>query len=472
MSKKLLLINPPHPFEERYGKGMDGVAPLLPSLGLLYIASAAESVGVDVSIQDSELYQHSIEETVSMALATNPDMIGITCKTSNIHRVIAICDGIKERSSIPVVLGGPHITVHKENVLRDNSVDYVIYGEGEETIKEFLQTLWKSNERNRLELIQGLGWKRDNVPVINPPRPYIKDIDTILPPSRHLINMSKYRPGPQHFKLLPMTTMITSRGCPFSCTFCDSVVIWDRKYRLRSISNVFAEIHHLIEKYGIRDICFWDDLWGVNKKWANEFCDRLLRENLNISWSCECRVDTVTPELLKKMASAGCWCVFYGFESLDQDVLNVINKKTSPLKIRDAIKWTKDAGMEIRANFILGLPNETPDKVRKMLEDIQELELDYVKFNIITPYPGTELYNQIKSGKWGKMSTSFDRLTGYFATFLPEGYGSLEEIEKLRRFVHRRYYFRIRYILSRLKRIRGWKDILKYYYGMRALLKI
>jgi len=136
------------------------------------------------------------------------------------------------------------------------------------------------------------------------------------------------------------------------------------------------------------------------------------------------------------------------------------------------LRWSKEAGIEIRANFIVGSPAETPEKFKKSLNEIIKLNVDYVKFNVMTPYPGTRLYDQIKEGKWGEMTEEMDKLTGYFATFRPYGYKSTKEVEKMKRYGHRKFYFRPKFILNRLKNIRNWTDFKRNFRGFKAILSI
>ena len=173
------------------------------------------------------------------------------------------------------------------------------------------------------------------------------------------------------------------------------------------------------------------------------------------------------------MKKAGCWCIFFGIESLDQEILDAINKKITVEKISSAFKWTREAGIEIRANLILGLPKETPQKVKESLKVLCKLNPDYVKFNILTPYPGTAIYREIKEGKWGKiLDESYDKLTGYFATFLPSGYKDANELQKMKKYAYRKFYLRLGYILPRLLSIRGWEDFSRFFRGALAILSI
>lgn len=457
----ILLVMPPFSMQERYGKGIEKIGTVLPSLGLLYVAAALEKADYKVEIFDTQI------EPWDIAKISKPDVAGIYCNTSNYHRAIELADEIKVKFNPIVIFGGPHVTTRPLEVLNNSSVDYVVMGEGEISVVELLKSL------NNPEAVKGIGFKRNGKPVINPKRELIKDLDSIPCPARHLIAMEKYRPSPNQYKRLPMTTMIVSRGCPFNCTFCDVETLWTRFYRPRSVANVISEIKQLVRDYGIREINFWDDVWGINDNWIEEFCDALAREGLDLTWACSCRVDTINKETLKRMRKAGCWCIFFGIETLDQEILNAINKRITVEKITTALQWTKEAGIEIRANFILGLPKETPEKVKSMLKLICKLNPDYVKFNVLTPYPETVLYKQIREGNWGRITDeSYNKLTGYFATFLPSGYKSIEELEKTKKYAYRKFYFRLGYILPRLLSVRSLEDFKRYIRGALAIFSI
>jgi anaerobic magnesium-protoporphyrin IX monomethyl ester cyclase len=475
--KKLLLVNPPQPPEELTTEALVDLNPILPSLGLVYLAASARDAGYDVEIYDAYLYNHSLETARGRILEAGADLVGITCWTCNFHRVLKLADLLKASSPTPIVLGGPHVTMHREECIADPSVDYIVHGEGEITLVELLGALGRIEggalREGELAPIQGIGYKTaGGRALVNPERPMIQDLDTLPFPAWDLMKIPDYRPAPQHYRTLPSVSMITSRGCPFSCTFCDAIAIWTRKYRVRSVDNVLAEIWHVYETYGVRDVNFWDDLWGVNKKWAIEFCQRLKKEGPpGITWTCECRVDTVNEQMLREMASAGCWCVFFGLESMEQECLDAINKNTNMPKIHAAVQWAKDAGIEVRTNFIVGLPNETPEKARRMLGEIVKLDLDYVKFTVLTPYPGTPLYADIKAGKYGVMNERMDRLSGHFATFVPYGYKSLDEVNEMARWLTRRYYLRPGYIWKRLRSLRSVEDVRKNWRGFVALMR-
>mgnify|MGYP001571083420 FL=1 len=470
MIKKIILIYPPFPMAERYGKGLAQIGTCLPPLGLLSLGAVLENNGYEVRVYDSDLRNSNMEQLVEYVKNYDPDFVGIYCNTSNYHRVASYASNIKKIKNYPICLGGPHPVIEPGEILKNKDVDYIVMGEGELTIIDFLDSL---NNHKDLAGVKGLAFKKqDGTSVVNAKRELIQDLDDLPMPARHMVEIGKYRPSPHHYKELPMATMIVSRGCPFGCTYCASRNVWGRSYRSRSVNKVMEELKFLIKTYGVKNINFWDDLWGIKREWTEEFCKRMIDEKIKISWSCERRVDTVDLDILKLMKKAGCYSIFYGIESFDQDCLDAVNKGIKVEQAQKVMRLTKKAGIEVRANFILGLPNETPEKVKIMVKKICQLNPDYVKFNIMTPYPGTTLYQEVKSGKWGTFKEDPNKSTGYFATFLPHGYKSFEELAAMRKYAFRKFHFRPRYIFSKLLKIRSWSDVKKYWDGFKAIVKI
>lgn len=321
---KVLLLNPPFPMEARYGKGLKGIGTVLPPLGILYVAASLEKNGYEVAVLDAELHELGIEETVQRIEKIRPDIVGITCSTSNFYRCVALSKKLKERLDAAIILGGPHTSVMPKEILKEKEIDFIVIGEGDLTTVELLNALKDGRE---LKNIKGIGYKEAGEIKINEKAEFIKNLDELPFPARHLVDLRTYEPSPNHYKETPYTTMVASRGCPFACTFCNSSAIWRQRYRQRSVGNVIEEIKFLIKEYGIKDIGFWDDVFGINKKWINEFCNALKQQGIKINWSCEMRVDGVDKETLKNMKEAGCWCIFYGVESMEQDILDAIEKK-------------------------------------------------------------------------------------------------------------------------------------------------
>ena len=444
---KVLLIFPPVTHEEIYSKGISEIGHVLPPLGLAYIASMLEKNDIDVKIIDSIVLKLTLEDVVKQAVEYLPDHIGISAMTPTIHRSITLAKELKKYlPDIPIIFGGPDPSQHPKEVEKYECVDTVVVGEGEYAMVDIV----KNNLRG---IVHG-----------SP----IKDLDELPFPARHLLPMELYFSGVSLSKRSPQATMITSRGCPHDCAFC-SKSTFGRLYRVRSPKNVIAEIKYLMKEYGVKEISFWDDIWGLSDSWAEEFCDLILEEGIDLTWSCEARVDTVNLEKLKLMKKAGCWNIFYGIESGNQDLLDIIGKGVTLEQIRNAIKWTKKAGIEIRANFMLALPGETPEKAQKTIDFAKELDPDFVKFNITTPYPGTRLHDQAL--EYGTLEQSLNKFTNYFPVFVPKGYSSKEEILEMRKRAYREFFFRPSYILKRFLKIRSLGELSRHIRGFKALIR-
>ena len=297
-------------------------------------------------------------------------------------------------------------------------------------------------------------------------------LDFLPFPARDLFPMERYVPLPNQYKRLPLTNMVVIRGCPYVCTFCDQAATIARR---RSPQKVIDEIKHCVENYGTREISFWDDTMSYHKKWMVEFCNLLIDAKLDLIWSCYAAINTVNKEILELMAKAGCWNIFYGYETgvevLAQNIKT--NRKNRSMDyIMEVTKWTKDAGIEIRGSFMIALPGETPELAEQTIKDAIKLDPHYAQFSIATPYPGTALYNEIKDGQWGKLTTKdFSEYQGWNVVFLPDGYKNAEEVIKMSKKAFRSFYLRPSYIIKAILRIRSFEDIKRYFRGFYALVR-
>ena len=216
------------------------------------------------------------------------------------------------------------------------------------------------------------------------------DIDQIPFPAREKLPMHIYRPASGAYKRLPVTNIITSRGCPFNCSFC-SKSIFGSHVRQVSPEMVLEEIKMLITNFKIKELYFCDDSFTLGRKRCIEICELMLKYNLDLTWSCSTRVNLVDTYLLKLMKRAGCVSIGYGVESGDSQILAQINKGISFGQIRDAIKWTRSAGIESRTSYIFGFPGENSDTMKKTFNFAKALNSDFVIFNLAIPLPGTDI---------------------------------------------------------------------------------
>ena len=326
-----------------------------------------------------------------------PDVIGISASTSSYKAALNIARLSKKlNSNIKIVFGGIHPTVLPEEVLQTKYVDIVVRGEGEFTFLEVIKALENGKS---IRGILGTSFIADDGSVVNnPDRELIADLDVLPFPARHLIlnagGINKHSYG----------RIMTSRGCPFGCTFCASNKIWGRKVRFRSVKNVVDEIKEVKGKFGVTFFCIDDDTFTINPKYVEELCDKLIEENVGISWWCETRTEGITESLVRKMKKAGCTTVAIGVESGDDTILKKINKQLNKKTVLRTASLFKKYGILVDAFFMFGFPWETKRELDNTIEFMKEINPNYAWLAIVIPYPGTKLFTdhsyKLESKNW------------------------------------------------------------------------
>ncbi|MGQ9666194.1 MAG: B12-binding domain-containing radical SAM protein [Anaerolineae bacterium] len=362
-----------------------------PSLGLGYLAAVLERRGDEVRIFDFGLDpRRPLEEEVLDVLAFRPDVIGLTAMTTSYHSAEQTISLLRAGTHAPMVLGGPHATVFPERTLREQpALDYLVFGEGEETMLELMEVI---EGRRDPATVAGLCYRRAGQVMCNPARPLIRDLDALPFPARHLFQLERYPLyAPDGGRLL---TVLTSRGCPYNCSYCFKGIV-GRTYRQRSPENLIQELKELIRTYGIHNFYFIDDLFTLDVKRLNVLLDMMIAEGLDIRWQCLARVDRVTPELLRRMAAAGCRQIHYGIESGDQEILERVGKRITLEQVRQAVRWTAEAGIRSKGYFMLGLPGDTEETMEQTIQFAASLDLDDAMFSLTTPFPGTRLWEEL-----------------------------------------------------------------------------
>lgn len=439
----------------------------LPPLGLGYLAAVLEKAGHSVGILDLCANGSDYKQALRFLLKERPDIVGISATTPNIEQAYILAKNIKESLGVPIVMGGPHATFYPDEIFRDSKdIDIIVLGEGENAIIGLVDAL---QEKKPLGAVPGIRWKnlkgeivRNAVPVFE------KNLDIIPFPARHLFKNKHYTLSPNSNRKLTVTSMITSRGCPYSrCLFCFKEGEHISQYRRRSPGNVISEIKWLVSNYGTRKITFWDDDFAINNGWISEFCGLIKNEKLDIAWSCYGRVDTVSEAMLKNMREGGCFSIHYGFESGNQDILNKLNKGTTLEQARQAVKWTQAAGIETKGSFMLFLPEENPLKAKKTIDFALELDLDSASFIPFRPFRGTKFYETaIAEGKVYPGAVLF--AVGY----LPSGYRSIKEALNVLRSAYLRFYCRYFYMIKLFRKAKNVIDIKNYLKGCKFIAGI
>ncbi len=381
---RVCLISPPYASAVKSVVGISS-----PPLGLAYLASMIKDEH-EVKIIDSNVLNYGFEDIKKELKNFGPDIVGITSTTPSIYEAYKVADIAKKvNENCIVVIGGPHVTFLPEEVLMEcKSIDIVVLGEGEETFRELVNAVERGLP---LEDVKGITFRKHEKIVVTKPRPPIKDLDEIPFPSLDILPVEKYEL--QGVKYMPI---MSSRGCPFRCYFCASSRIFGGCWRCRSPKNVVEEIELIHDKFGIRNIEFVDDTFTLSERRVEEICKEILKERLDISWGASSRVDSINRELAEKMRKAGCWIVYLGIESASQEILNKTGKRITVDQVIKAVKTLKEAGIKVLGSFILGFPEETVKTAEQTIALAKKLDLDYAQFSILTPYPGTSLYEYAK----------------------------------------------------------------------------
>ncbi|PIQ86983.1 MAG: hypothetical protein COV73_03930 [Candidatus Omnitrophica bacterium CG11_big_fil_rev_8_21_14_0_20_43_6] len=300
-------------------------------------------------------------------------------------------------------------------------------------------------------------------------RELIKDLDTLAAPSFELLpKLSRYYRVPaQSVDRLPAISLVTSRGCMGRCTFCDRS-IFGNYCRAHSAEYVMSLIKKLYHNYGVRSIMFEDDNFMFFRPRLAKLLQLLNKEKLDLTWSCTARVDTVDADLLKEMRTGGCWQILYGIESGSQRILDFLNKNTSLSQIENALKMTRQAGINTKGFFILGNPLETKESLKETMSFIESSDLDDISLTFFTPYPGSEIYSSIDN--YGRLDRDWKKMNQFEAVFIPQGITKKELLSFAQR-AYFLFYLRSKTIISYLKRIKNLAQLKVIFLSGIALLR-
>lgn len=369
---------------------------LVPPLGLLYLATAVKHrTDHEVKILDCQLHGMSQERVKQEILAYQPDVVGISIVTFLLIDSLNVAGTAKDCSAllnknITVVAGGPHTFLFPKETAGFDTIDFVLAGEAEFTFVSLLNNL---SDFGKINAIPGIHYKTNGGIYEGPRYRHIRDLDSLPVPDRRLLDYDQYSNVLSRDK--KMTTMMTSRGCPYRCIFCDRL---GKKFRPVSAGRVVQEIESCL-KLGISEIFFHDDTFTIDKKRVLKICDLIQKKSLNISFSLRSRVNTIDEEIIKALKRAGCQRISYGVESGVQDVLDRIKKGIRLEQVEETFALTQKYQIITLADFMIGHPGETVSDIMDTVKFAKKIRPDFAQFSITTPYPGTELYaNAISEG--------------------------------------------------------------------------
>ena len=455
---KIVLINPPQ--NTGYPQ---------PPIGLASIAAVLEEKGYKVTVLDANALKLKPEDMASYV--TDADVVGLTAMTPTINSAINIAGQLKQTNpNLTIVLGGAHATLlPEETIINGPEVDIVVRGEGERTVIELVLSL---EHGQQLDDIPGISYKRDGKVVSNPARSTNVDLDSLPFLAYHLLPWQKYKPHPPHGRALPFAVTVTSRGCPYRCSYC-SKPIFGNKFRAQRPERVVEEVAYYQERFGVKEIAFYDDVFTLDKGRAYAIAEEMIKSGLKIYWTCETRVNLVDKDLLRYMKQAGCYAVAYGIESASQEILDTLNKDISLEQVEDAVRITHDVGLQTIGYFMIGSPGESPETISKTIQFARKLKVDFAQFAITIPFPGTKLYELHLEDKNGDVS---------WEDFIYQGTGSQvapvfetdglcrADLQYWVRRAYREFYLRPSYIWQRIQRITSLGDLKVDIRGLSMLL--
>lgn len=462
---KILLINPSSKFINSHRLYRQFLPPIAP-LGLAYIAAVLEGNGLEVGIIDMFANKIRPEQVLKVIKDTGPEVVGFSVLTP-------VADDVKELigrlrlvdKKVKVVLGNTHASCFAHQLLEKGSADIVVRGEGEIPMLGLCKIL--SNGGN-LAAVKGISYSVNGNIFHNPDGEITENLDDLSFPAFHLLDLDNYKEFPllsvYNRRFLPISA---SRGCPYRCYFCSQDKV-SKRPRYRDVKRVVAEMEYMHQRFKAGYFGFTDAYFPFSETSGIEFCEEIMRHNLHqrIRWITESRVDKVSKNLLKLMKKAGLRLIMYGIEVGSQKILDRINKKTTLQQARQALSYTKEAGILSLGLYMLGLPGETEQTCRETIEFAKELDTDIAKFNIAVPYPGSQFFKDCIRAKEienpERFTSWYDsfRLNPDCAIFSNSGL-DYRALVRLQRKAMVYYYLRFRIMLrSFLKGIATYRNLL------------
>ena len=467
---KVLIINPPWPGKGYGTRSQNRIIKhrsdkfLQYPVFLAYSAAQLKASGHSVAYIDSVIQDLDMDQTLVQARLAKPEVIFMETTTPSIEADYNNLTMLKDVTGASIIVGGPHAThFHKEVLKECPAIDVVVRHEFDTKIAGIVSNLDNLNKVGGITYRSGIGIKDNGDGELE------QDLDKIPLPDRDIIPWYWYQEA--WFTRQPFMNMMTSRGCPYHCTFC----LWPQsmyghKQRFRSLDNVFHEIHHLIKSYGLKEVNIDDGTFTTKRERVIEFCRRLRREKVRLIWTCNGRVDHLDDEMLAEMKKSGCRMIRLGVESGSQDVLDKIKKKLTLKQIEDGFRRVKRHGIQALGGFMFGFPFDSRKTIEKTIELAKKLSPDQVQFSINMCYPGTSLYDYAvdKNLLLAKSFKEFDMTHGPVVRTLDMERADLDHI--LAR-AYREFYFRPKFVLQTLLHLKDFDEIKRVLRSLKSLIR-
>jgi radical SAM superfamily enzyme YgiQ (UPF0313 family) len=457
---KILLVNPKLRLDN-----------ILPVLGLGYLANAIKDKH-EVKILDCMKEDFSLDDYGDYLNNYRPDIVGIQCFTYDIYIVAAYLKVTKQVLPDAVaIIGGPHPTAMPDESMRffGNTLDYAFRSEAEEGLPGLLELIeTKELSNDRLSKVKNLIWRNGDQVVVNPIT-YIADVSKLGMPAWELMPPDSYPKSPfsAFYKRFPVAPIITSRGCPYDCIYCQAGLMSGTHMRYRPISLVLEEIKYLASKFGVKEFQIIDDNFTLNRKYVMEFCDAIIKNNMDILWTCPngVRLDTLNDDMVEAMKSSGCYVISAGIESGSDRVLQYIKKQETVGIIKEKVAMIQRHGIDVIGFFMLGFPTETVAEMKQTIKISKDLGLLRAIFFLFHPLPGTEMYTMLEHT--GELKgINFDANSFAEVAYAPRGI-TKKQLKNIQKKAFLSFYLRPKQFLNLVFRIKSpghFKFILKRVY--------
>ena len=437
---KILLVHPLGYHAAAAETDISRMANIMPPLGLASIAAYLQNQNIDCAIIDCFARPDSDRLIKDYILMEKPAFIGLSCTTSSFLdgiRIAKLAKGILP--DIQAVFGGPHVSALKQKVLKDFSeVDFAVVGEGEESLAELIK-----NGRKVSNTIKGVIYRKtDGELEFTGYREKGIDLDTLSFPA-----YEKLEGYPQAYSLpifnypkAPNTSCISSRGCPYKCTYCDRSV-FRSTYRYNSAEYLYEHLRYLKRRFGIRHINFYDDQFTLNRKRVEDFARMMSGKPLGMSFNCAVRAEHIDRELLKQMKAAGCWMISLGIETGDENLLARHRQNADLKMLTEKTHLIKEAGIRAKGLLMMGLPGETGGSIKRSMDYVFSLPLDDFNLSKFTPFPGSPLYEDIH--EYGTFNEDWEKMDCMHFLFIPHGM-SRDRLEELFTQFYKTHFLRLK----------------------------
>lgn len=431
-----------------YKKVAKGVTPY-PPLNLILIAAYAEKLGWEVQFIDGHAEQLEATEILGRISRFQPDLIGLTATTPFFPAVYRLSEMFKEKLNTPIMVGGPHISIMRENAMMD-CFDYIFIGECELSISPFLKNFAKGS---RLVTTRGVMMRHEGKLIYHGDAPRLDDLDSAPLAARHLLKNELYVMGTLQGKKIT-ASMQMSRGCPYECVFCASD-LYGRKVRRRNLENIMSELDTIVNGSNIKHIVFLDDTLTLNRKFIMAFCDEIEKRNLKFTFEGGTRANLWDEPMVRRLQECGLIRISFGLESADPQVREIIKKKVPLESYDEANKLNNRLGIETINSAMMGLPGDTRESVKKTIKFVANSKnIHHITYNIAIPYPGTEMRRMALEGEHGLklMETDFGKYHRYGSAIMEVNDLKREDLVELQKEALWEIYFKWWRIIPMLKR--------------------